>query len=182
MTEFFRNLNFPRGVILISLFASSALGWFVYQKTQRLEGIKRDLTLVEGLVKDIQTRGIELDNLQKSASGELLKGEDYDAETYIRQIAADDNVNIGQVTINPSKKSPSRQFEDHIYKIAPSNKKQRHSRSQIGNFLYKLEADSRRVKVTHLKITPLDKVKPGQIGNDVWTFEASITTRTQVER
>lgn len=178
---FFRNLNFPRGVILISLVTSAAFGWFLYQKTERLDEIKRELTLVEGLVKDIQTRGIELNNLQKSASGELLKGEDYDAETYIREIAADGNVNIGQLLINPSKKSPSKQFEDHIYKISPSNKKQRHSKSQIGNFLYKLEADSRRVKVTSLQISPLDKTKPGEIGNDVWSFEASITTRTKTE-
>ena len=82
---FFRSLNFPRGVILISLLASSAFGWLVYEKTEQLEEIKRHLEVnenkkgqlsqVEQLVKLIQTRGIELDNLQKSASGELLKGE-----------------------------------------------------------------------------------------------------------
>lgn len=181
MIGFFRNLNFPRGVILVSLLASCGLGWLVYQRTQQLEEIQRDLELVPGLVQDIQKLGIELNNYQEIASGEILKGEDYDAETYIREIAADENVNVGQVKTTPSLKSPYRDVVDRIYKIQPDGRNPHYTRLQIGNFLYKLEADSRRVRVTSLKLTPSSKLKPGEIGDDNWTFEAAITTRDKEE-
>lgn len=175
------SLNFPRIVIIVALSLSGALGWLVYQRANRLEEIQTELKQVPNLVRDIQKLGIELNNYQEAASGEILKGEDYDAETYIREIAADQAVNIGQVRTQPSTKSPYRDVEDHIYKIQPDTRNPRFTRSQIGNFLYKLEADSRRVRVTSLKLTPANKIKPGQIGDDIWTFDAAITTREKVE-
>jgi hypothetical protein len=178
---FFRSMNFPRGVILVSLLLSVGLGYFVYKRGQRLEQIHIQVKLVPQLVRDIQKLGIELNNYQEVSSGEILKGEDYDAETYIREIAADPNVNIGQVKTTPSKKAPYRDVEDHIYKIVPDSRNPRFSRSQIGNFLYKLESASRRVRVTSVKLIPSSKLKAGEIGDDIWTFEAAITTREKVE-
>ena len=95
-------------------------------------------------------------------------------------IAADDElVGIGQVKIDPTTRSPGKDIEDKIYKIRPANKNQRYDRKRVGNFLYKLEAESRRVKVTSLDLRPADNLKPGEIGDDRWTFEASITSRSQ---
>ena len=179
--NFIRSLNFPRCVIIVSLILSTALGYLVYERGQRLEQIHSELKLVPQLVRDIQKLGIELNNYQEVSSGEILKGEDYDAETYIREIAADPNVNIGQVKTTPSKKSPYREVEDHIYKIVPDSRNPRFTRSQIGNFLYKLESASRRVRVTSVKLIPSSKVKAGEVGDDIWTFEAAITTREKVE-
>ena len=176
-----RSLNFPRLVIVVALTLSAGLGWLVYQRTQRLEQIHSELKLVPQLVRDIQKLGIQLNNYQEAASGEILKGEDYDAETYIREIAADTNVNIGQVRTQPSTKSPYSGVEDRIYKIQPDTRNPRFTRSQIGNFLYKLEADSRRVRVTNLELRPAKKIKAGEIGDDIWDFEAAITTREKVE-
>ncbi len=65
---------------------------------------------------------------------------------------------------------------------APAEKTQRFTLGQIGNFLYKLEADSRRVKVTYFKIQPFEKVAPGQVGKDAWNFEAELTTRGKDEK
>jgi len=178
---FLSGMNFPRGVIIASLAASAGFGYMVYERGQRLEQIQSELKLVPNLVRDIQKLGIELNNYQEAASGEILKGDDYDAETYIREIAADPNVNIGQVKTTPSKKSPYRDVEDRIYKIVPDSRNPRFTRSQIGNFLYKLEAASRRVRVTSLKLIPANKLKAGEIGDDVWTFEAAITTREKVD-
>ena len=174
-------LNFPRVVIILALTLSGVLGWLVYERSSRLDQIQAELRMVPNLVRDIQKLGIELNNYQEAASGEILKGEDYDAETYIREIAADPKVNIGQVRTQPSTKSPYSDVEDRIYKIQPDTRNPRFTRSMIGNFLYKLEADSRRVRVTSLKLTPANKIKPGEIGDDIWTFEAAITTREKVE-
>jgi len=178
---FLRTLNFPRGVIIVSLILSAGLGHLVHKRGRRLEEIQTELKLVPQLVREIQRLGIELNNYQDGSSGEILKGEDYDAETYIREIAADPNVSIGQVKTTPSKKSPYRDVEDHIYKIVPDSRNPRFNRSQIGNFLFKLESASRRVRVTSIKITPSSKAKAGEIGDDIWTFEAAITTREKVE-
>ena len=173
-------LNFPRGVILVSLLASTGLGYLVWARANRLAEIRVELDKVKGLCREIQELGVQLDQLQRAKRREGLTGQD-DPETYIRSIAAHERVGIGQLRTTPSVKSPFRDVEDRIYKIQPANKNQRYSRSQIGNFLYQLEAESRRVKVTSLKLTPFKKIKQGEIGDDVWTFDAAITSRSKVE-
>ncbi len=181
MINFIRNMTFPRGVILVSLVASIVLGILVFQKSLQLRKIEQDLKAVPALIAEIQKLGIEYTNLQQIASGEIIRGEQLDFETYIRSQAADPMVEIGQVRTAPSIKTYTRDVEDRVFKIQPNNRNQRYQRSRIGNFLYKLEADSRRVKVTSLKITPFGKIKPGEVGDDFWTFEAAITVRTRVE-
>ena len=178
---FLRNMNFPRAVIFVSFTASAVLGYFVYEKRSRLAEIERELYEVEHtLAKEIQQMGIELAQYQELGTGSTT-GAEFDFDPYIRSIAATETlVEIGEVEISPLRKNPSKDVQDSIYKIKPFNKNKRLTRSRIGNFLYKLEADSRRVKVTSLKLTPFKKVKPGEVGEDVWTFEASITSRSQV--
>ena len=178
MKAFFGNLNFPRVVILLSLIASGVLGWMVYERSARLAQVEADLTRVPQLVKDIQELGFKLTDLQELASGSE-GGEDFDFDPFIRRTAADGFVGIGQVKIDPRTDDYTREVVDRIYKIRLASKNQRYNRGRIGNFLYKLEADNRRVKVTNLKLTPFESIKPGEIGADQWQFEASITSRTQ---
>ncbi len=178
---FLSKLNFPRGVILVSLLASTGLGYLVWARANRLAEIRVELGLVKGLCRAIQELGVQLDQLQRAKRRDGLTDSQKDPETYIRSIAAHERVGIGQLRTTPSVKSPFRDVEDRIYKIQPANKNQRYSRSQIGNFLYQLEAESRRVKVTSLKLTPFKKIKQGEIGDDVWTFDAAITSRSKIE-
>ena len=37
------------------------------------------------------------------------------------------------------------------------------------------------VKVTSINLTPAKKVKPGEIGDDRWTFEAEVMSRSKLE-
>ena len=178
MKDFFRNMNFPRAVILLSLIASAVLGWFVYEKTNRLTAVQKELRAVPELARSIQQLGIELEQLQGDDSGAGVGQEDQ-FDPYIRETAASAVVGIGQVKIDPSKRDYNATVVDNIYKIRLANKNQRYHRSKIGNFLYKLEADSPRVKVTSFTLTPMGKVKPGQIGPDEWKFEAELTSRTR---
>jgi hypothetical protein len=180
MKTFFSSLNFPRAVILVMLLASAVLGYFVWQRTTRLHQIERELVMVKSRVRETQQLALQLNDLQRLSEREGLVGE-ADPEFYIRGVASQDRVQIGQVDTSVSTSTPMRGVEDKKYKITPSNKNARYSRTQIGNFLYKLEADSRRVRVTHIRITPVSRVKPGEIGPDVWTFEAEITSRQAIE-
>lgn len=177
MSDFFRQMNFPRAVILVSLLASVVMGWFVYEKTARLEEVHGELERVPAVVREIQRLGIELQQYE-DISGPGTEA-DFDYDPYIRSIAAAPRVGIGQVRIDPSQRDYSRDVEDRTYQIRLQNKTQKYHQSKIGNFLYKLESDNRRVKVTRLKLTPAETVRPGEIGRDSWTFEAAITERRQ---
>jgi hypothetical protein len=56
-------------------------------------------------------------------------------------------------------------------------------RSQIANLLYKLEADSGRVVVTDVEIDKADKrLKPHEIPEDRWMFEATLTSRQATDK
>ena len=71
---------------------------------------------------------------------------------------------------------------DKTYKIDPADKNRPYSRVYISNFLYRLEEKSRRVKVTHLKLQPVQKQQPDEFGGNAWTFDAIITSRQSTMR
>lgn len=180
MKGFFRNMSFPRAVILFCSLGSIALGTVVYLRTKRLDEVLQELRRAPDLVREIQTDAYRLSELQKTATAEQFKAQS-EPETYIRAKAGDDKINMGQIDISHTTKSPARGIEDTVYKISPQLKTQRFSRGQIGNFAWKLEFDSRRVKVTRLKLTPFDKTTPGEVGKDLWTYEIELTTRSKTD-
>jgi hypothetical protein len=173
-------MSFPRVVIVACTAGSLAFGVLVYLRTQRLAEVHQELETVDEVVREIQTDAYRLAELQKAASADGMKGQE-EPETYIRQVAADTNINMGQLSITKSDKGLTKGVKDFLYKMAPAEKSQRFTLGQVGNFLYKLEADSRRVKVTQLKLTPYEKVSPGQVGKDAWNFEAELTTRKKTD-
>lgn len=184
MKEFLSNMNLPRGVFLFGVLASAVLGWLVYRDAQRLDQIHRDLRRVPGEVQEIQRLALQLKDLQEVAGTEGILRAQGDAELYIRRIAAMDKVAIGQVTITPSRGRGTTQkgIEDLRYKIEPTNRNTKFTRGQIGNFLYQLEAESRQVKVTSVKLDPFEKIKPGELNQaDTWTFSAEVTNRKKEE-
>lgn len=180
MKSFFGSMSFPRAVILFCSLGSLVLGALVYLRAQRLGEVKDELTRVPALVKEIQTDAYRLSDLLRSASTDKFKAQS-EPESFIRSIAVDSKINMGQIDIVKTPKSPAKGIEDMIYKITPQTKTQRFTRGQIGNFLYKLEFDSPRVKVTRMKLTPFEKVAPGEIGKDSWVYEAELTTRSKLE-
>lgn len=180
MRQFFARLNFPRAVILLCLTGSLVLGWLVFQRTRRLAEVKGELAQVPELLRDIQTKAYRLDDLQALQNTEKFRGQQ-NAETYIRDKGADDLANMGQLDITPQVRPSLAGVVDRVYKIKPSSKTRDYGRSNIGNFLYMLEKDSHRVKVTSITLTPAKKIKPGEIGDDRWTFEAEVMSRSKVE-
>lgn len=177
---FFGRMSFPRAVILFCSLGSLTLGALVYLRSQRLDQVHDELKRVKDIVKEIQTDAYRLDDLQRSASAEKFKAQE-ELESYIRAVAGEDKINMGQLDLTKGTRTPARGIEDKIYKIVPGSKTQHYVRGQIGNFLYQLELESRRVRVTRLKMTPFDKVVPGEIGKDRWVFDADLTTRIKLE-
>jgi hypothetical protein len=172
-------LNFPRAVIVLCSLGSLALGWFVYERSERLAQVESDLARVEGVVRSISEHAYRVNDLMRISSDEKFKAQG-DIESYIRRVAADGKINMGQVDVNRRTDNPSKEIEDVVCTIKPMAKTQRYTRGQVGNFLFKLESDSRRVKVTRVKLTPYERLSPGEIGDDYWVFEAELTSRVNL--
>lgn len=180
MKDFFGNMNFARWVIVVTAVVSLVLGWFVYDWSARLEEVQLELRRTPALVTEIQQKALRLDALQNLADKEGLKGEE-NPELYIQKVAGAQNVNIGQVSTKPSIRTTFRGVEDHLFRVDPSNKNESFPRQRIGNFLYKLEADSRKVRVTGIELTPTGRTRMGEIGPDQWTFSIELTSRQKAE-
>ena len=178
MKSFFGKMSFPRAVILFCSLGSVVMGALVFDRTRRLADVHEELRRVKEVIKEIQTDAYRLDDLQRSAGAEKFAAQD-ELETYIRKIAGEDNIDMGQLDFQKRPHEPARGILDNICKISPQSKTPHYNRGQIGNFLYTLERDSQRVKVTRLKLTPSDKAVAGEVGKDRWNFEAELTTRTK---
>jgi len=178
--SFFAGMNFPRAIILIGLLSSIGLGWMLYQNRMRLNEVHLELRRAPDLIKEIQELGVTLNKRLELKAKEGLTIND-DPEFYIRKIAAMDKVQIGDVNITRRESTPSRGIVDRNFRIRPDKKDRPYNRAQISNFLYQLEFESRRVRVTSLKLEPIDRVKAGETGADRWTFETEITTRALAE-
>jgi hypothetical protein len=178
--SFFSRMSFPRAVILFCGLGSLGLGTLVYLRSQRLAEVKVELDNVPKIVMEIQANAYKLEELSRSAGSEKFKAQS-EPLSYIIGISAEPNVEMGQLKIDKNTRPMAKGIEDNVYKITPDTKTQKYQRLKIGNFLYRLEEASRRVKVTRLKLTPFEKVSPGDIGKDAWTFEADLTTRIKTE-
>jgi len=178
--DFFGNMNFPRWIIVITALISAALGWFVYTWSARLTEVELELRRTPALVTEIQQKALRLDALQTLADKEGMKGE-ANPELYIQKVAGAQNVNIGQVSTKPSIRTTFKGVEDHLFRVDPSKKNESFPRQRIGNFLYKLEADSRKVRVTGIELTPTGRPRMGEIGTDQWTFSIQLTSRQKAE-
>lgn len=198
MKTFLEAMTFPRAVILVCLIACIPLGWIGWKKSGELSQMETVLhrekrvgpdgseyylpSTTMKLVEEIQILSIQLDQLQNQADKEKLKGGVPNAEDYIRGIASHDLVTIGDVDITPSKRETTKGIVDYKYVIKPVDRERPYARSQIANFLYKLEEDSQRVRVTSIDIRPVQKsVKPHQVFEDKWTFDIEITSRQAEE-
>ena len=183
MVDFFKNLNFPRSVILLSAIASIVLGWFVYKGNERLSEIASEEREAPKLVKQIHQLGFSVDGLSALRSNEGLIGVLDDVELYVRQKAKEPAIAIGDIQVSPSTRPASIPgVEDVIYTLRPSDREADFSRHALGNFLYKLDTDSNRLVVTKVELTPSQRLRASEIGNDRWQYVIEITARQRMDR
>ncbi len=185
MKSLTKSLDATRLMILGSFLGALVMGGLVFFHQRPLMAqLDRQLeneVLVLG--RTVQTKGVQLAELQRQASREQFKGEDH-AETYIRQIASHEDVQVGQVNVNPAPDLfPAAGIRDRRYSITPPRGQDRSfRRDSLGNFLYRLEADSRRVRVTRIRISPHGRApRPHEVASDRWDFEFEITTREKLD-
>lgn len=190
----FKNFNLARWIILFSLVGALGLGVFGYTQQQRLGELQSDLeksgvrkaasgsyddSEVAKLVREIETLGRKHSQLSKAKRAEGFT-ETEGLNNYIERAIVQDGVELGDHQTDPSTVNVTKGIVDKKIRIKPQSRDKVFQRSKIANFLYKLEADSRRIRVTDLVIElgGKNKVRDHEIpeeGN--WTYEVEITSR-----
>jgi hypothetical protein len=183
MKAFFQKMNLARAIILFAVVGSIALavnGWSLHK---RLADLRDDLTVdAPKLTKELMRLGHQHTQLQRTKSKEGL-GPQTDFQTYIRTAANKDGVEIGEVKLIETLTPRSQGVADKVMSITPSDRERKYERYRIANFLYSLERDSRRVKVTHVKMNVSEKnLKYHEIPEDLWTFEAAASSRERTDK
>ena len=167
-----------RIMIVLLVLGSGFLGWTAYKQDQRLDYLRKALAkggLVPKTAANIQQNSENYAMYKDRAASDGLK--DADPGVYIQSAASNPNVNIGRVDYTPGSKEHSRGIVDRTFRIEPNDRKAQFPRLNIANFLYKLEEDSRRVKVTMVDLSPSTKVGEGERPQDLWKLTAEISIR-----
>jgi hypothetical protein len=180
--KFFQSLNMARGIILVSLIGSLVLGYLCWQRSSELSELRGQLQkqvqpTVTGLMQSAQrhtqlSRGLKDDSL----------GGQKNLETYIRKVAAMDRVEVGNVNLANTDTPITKGIVDKKYRIKSDDRDRSFPRLALANFLWKLEEQSRRVKVTDIKLEIAEKrLKTHEVPEDKWTFEAEVTSRQRTD-
>jgi hypothetical protein len=180
MSSFLQSLNFARVMMLGALLGSLVLGYTGWRQYETLKGLRQDLEVrMPDLVRKLEAAGRRHSQLAKNYDKEALKGEQ-NLMSYAMKCAADDRVEIGDIDPQPSidKNAGPKGIEDQKLLVKPKDPKREYTRLRIANFLYRLEEQSRRVKVTDLEFALAGpKVAKHEVPEDKWTFSCEITSR-----
>ncbi len=194
----FKNFNLARWIILFSVVGSLALGVLGYMQSSSLRDLRTDLeksgarksasgsyddSAVAKLVRELDTLGRKHSQLAKAKRAEGFT-ETEGLNNYIERAITQDGVELGEHGTDPSTVNVTKGIVDKKIRIKPTSRDKVFQRSKIANFLYKLEADSRRIRVTDLVIElgGKNKVREHEVpeeGN--WTYEVEITSRQREE-
>ncbi len=182
MKEFFSNMSLARAIIVLSIPLALVLGWLAWSQSQKTRMMGDDLAVrMPKLASEIQQLAVDHTRYSLASRKDGLV-QDSNPETYIRKIAARDKVQIGDVKITKRERPSSKGITDMEYEIRPADAKREFPRVKISNFLYKLEEESRRVKVTSIKLETGERgLKPNQVPADDWTMVVQVTSRQASE-
>jgi len=190
----FKDFNLARWIILLSVVGSIGLGAVGFTQSSRLGELRSDLEKngvhkgtsgtyddsdVAKLVRELETLGRKHTQLTKAKRAEGFT-ETEGLNNYIEKAITQDGVELGEHGTDPSTVNVTKGIVDKKIRIKPTSRDKVFQRSKIANFLYKLEADSRRIRVTDMVIElgGKSRVREHEIpeeGN--WTYDVEITSR-----
>jgi hypothetical protein len=179
MKSFFKGFNLARGIILASVVGCLVLGFLCWQRAQEVSTLQDAYqTRTAPAVKDLVQLAQRHTQLSQLLKGEGLKGQE-DLVSYIRRVGAKDRVEIGELNITSTDQALTNGIVDKKYTIKPDNPAQAFKRMMVVNFLYTLEDDSRRVKLTRVKLEVADQkgLKTHEVPKDEWKFDCELTSR-----
>jgi hypothetical protein len=181
----FASFNLARWIILLSLVGSCALGytgWLFNQQRVELEDSLRPGGEVEKLATQTQSLSLQHSKLMSQYEREGFLTQK-DPSSYVRRIAVDGSVAMGGVQIGREQQGfPATGVVDKTYSLDPEDRERGVERLNLANFLWKLENESGRVRVTRISMSPAQKnLKEHELSNDRWLWSADITSRQKTE-
>ncbi|MCB9914183.1 MAG: hypothetical protein H6828_03410 [Planctomycetes bacterium] len=178
--SFLKNLNLARVIILGSIVGSGYLAWNGMELQGQLDELRPVFpTAISNVCREIE----ELSKLNTKLMGDV-KGDKLlsqaSPESYIRGCADHPSVQVGDVDMTSRSKPGTGGIVDKITTIRPFDRKRKFEHYTIAQFLYRLEADSRQVKVTNIRLDLLNGTKDlDKIPADEWTFDIEVTNRVK---
>ena len=187
MKAFLADMNLARWVIFGSLVASLGLGFWGWSlHKQRTELVHALGVEVPKRAQNIQVLSLRHSELRKDYDREGLRGQ-ADAETYLRRLATHKDVVLGGVDIKSMPdRSPVKGVVDRKYSISSPGAKRGSKgsagfdRARIANYLWLLEQQSRRVRVTNIRLEPTERADPWVPTSDLWTWDIEVTSRQKL--
>ena len=187
MKALLEKMNLARWVILVSLVSSLGLGAWGATLHQERKDLEAALEVeVPKRAQNIQVLSLRHSELHKDYDREGLRGQS-DADTYIRRLATDEDVVLGGVDIDVlPDRSPVKGVVDRKYRISPQDTGSRgrakvgFDRARIANYLWLLEQQSRRVRVTSIRLEPIERTDPWVPANDRWSWDIEVTSRQKI--
>lgn len=184
MSALLAKMNLARWVILVSLVGSIGLGtWGWKLHAERVELVSALEVEVPKRAQNIQVLSLRHSELRKDYDREGLIGQD-NPETYIRRLATDKDVALGGVRINAlPDRSPAKGVVDRKFAISPQDETKGsrgaagYDRARIANYLWLLEQQSRRVRVTSIRFDPVQRTDPWVAAKDKWSWDIELTSR-----
>jgi len=171
-------------MIVLLLLGSGVVGWLVWERHQEIQAYEAAMAEggeVEQLMVKVVERARQYTNDKKREAAEGIKGSLDDEESvpsYIRQTAQDSYVRWGAVTIGkPKSRDYVPNFDDIVYSVKQSDKDDTVTRGKIANLFYKLETQSRKLKVTDITLRLSDNVKDEEVPLDAYNVDFDVTIR-----
>ena len=185
MKHFFSNMSVERWVICVSLLLATVLGGvgFFKFRSERVELEEGLRTGIVRLAQDTQAAAMKYSKLYKEADLQSLSGSQSNAESFLRALATRKETSLGQVDVKISESANSirKGVQDIRYTLQPQNRERAFPRIGIANYLFLIESESARFRVSHLRLTLSPKnlkewdFPPGN--QDSWFWEAEVMSR-----
>lgn len=174
----FKSMNFTRWIIVGCIVSIGILGYLLYRDQVHLDEVKAQVDRrAPELVTEIQEKSKRLTRLVEDLDKDRFARLG-DEEQYVMVIAEQPDVGIGTVSADPGEKSLGGGLVDLTVRIEPFDDASIYTPTAIANYLYRLEEESRKVKVTAFEFKPVQRLDPEQYGVDRnWSFDATITIR-----
>lgn len=174
-------MNLARAIIVLSLLGSAVGGWLAWDlHTKRVDLEVALEDEVPQMCHDLLVESSKHTRLYKEYQN-TGSGPQDNLKSYIVKQAVRENVFLGDVTLSNREDSLGRlNAVDKRVTIQPppSMKGRGQDRTKIANFLYYLEQDSRRLRVTKVHLEPENRrLEEHEISNDRWLWEAEVTIR-----
>lgn len=187
MKALLAEMNLARWVILVALLASVGLGFWGWSlHGERMELVAALEIEVPKRAQNIQVLSLRHSELRKDYDREGLRGQ-ADAETYLRRLATHKDVVLGGADIKSMPdRSPAKGVVDRKYSISSQGGRKSgrgatgFDRARIANYLWLLEQQSRRVRVTSVRLEPIDKTDPWIAASDLWSWDVEVTSRQKL--